>query len=56
MNFRGRGSKPTEGDFLGAVTAQPDIRLFLVFGQDESAIADIAARAASELGRGSRAD
>ena len=50
MSFRGRGKKPTESDFLGAVSAQPDIRLFLVFGQDESAIADIAARAANELG------
>ncbi|NJM50270.1 MAG: hypothetical protein HC843_04760 [Sphingomonadales bacterium] len=50
MSFRGGQKKLTEGDFVAAVTARPDIRLFLIFGQDTSAIADIAARAAAALG------
>jgi DNA polymerase III subunit delta len=50
MSFGGRAKKPGESDFIQAVTARHDIRLFLVFGQDESAAADIAARAAKSLG------
>lgn len=43
-------SNAKERAFIGAITARPDIRLFLVFGQDESAIADIAAQMAAQLG------
>jgi DNA polymerase III subunit delta len=50
MSFGARGGKVTEADFIAAITKRPDIRLFLVFGQDESAIADIAAQLASALG------
>jgi DNA polymerase III subunit delta len=50
MSF-GRGvKKPSEGDFIKAISARPDIRLFLIFGQDPSAITDIAARMAAQLG------
>ncbi len=51
MSFgRGGSSKPSEGDFIKAVATRADIRLFLIFGPDESAVADIAARAAAALG------
>ena len=50
MSFAARGSKVNEADFIAAITKRPDIRLFLVFGQDESAIADIAAQLAAQLG------
>ena len=49
-------SNPKERAFIGAVAARPDIRFFLVFGQDESAIADIAAQMATQLGRAERID
>jgi DNA polymerase III subunit delta len=47
---------PKEKAFVGAITARPDVRLFLVFGQDESAIADIAAQMAAQLGGAERVD
>ena len=47
---------PKERAFVGAITARPDIRLFLIFGQDESAIADIAAQMAVQLGGAERID
>ena len=50
MSFRASGGKVSEADFIAAITRRPDIRLFLVFGQDESAIADIAAQLAAQLG------
>jgi DNA polymerase III subunit delta len=50
MSFGARGGKVSEADFIAAITKRPDIRLFLVFGQDESAAADIAAQLAAQLG------
>jgi DNA polymerase III subunit delta len=50
MSFRGTPKKPSEADFIGAVTSRPDIRLFLIFGPDESAAADIAARMSTAIG------
>jgi DNA polymerase III subunit delta len=47
---------PKERSFIGAVTARPDIRLFFIFGQDESAIADIAGQMAVQLGAAERVD
>ena len=47
---------PKERAFVGAITARPDIRLFLIFGQDESAIADIAAQMAEQFGGAERID
>ncbi len=49
-------SNPKERSFIGAVTARPDIRLFFIFGQDESAIADVAAQMAAQLGQAERVD
>ncbi len=52
MSFRAAPKKPSEADFIGAIKTRPDIRLFLIFGQDESAAADIAARMAAQVGAG----
>lgn len=49
-------SSPKERAFISAITARPDVRLFLIFGQDESAIADIAGQMASQLGGAERID
>ncbi|MGB5078298.1 MAG: DNA polymerase III subunit delta [Sphingorhabdus sp.] len=49
-------TSPKERAFVSAITARPDIRLFLVFGQDESAIADIASKLAAQLGGAERID
>lgn len=49
-------SNPKERAFISAITARPDVRLFLVFGQDESAIADIASQMAAQLGGAERID
>jgi DNA polymerase III subunit delta len=49
-------SNPKERAFIGAITARPDIRLFFIFGQDESAIADIAGQMAAQLGGAERID
>jgi len=43
-------SSPKERAFISAITSRPDIRFFLIFGQDESAIADIASQMAAALG------
>lgn len=42
--------KLREQDFIAAIDSRRDVRLFLVFGQDESAIASIAAAMAARLG------
>lgn len=42
--------KLREQDFIAAIESRRDVRLFLVFGQDESAIASIAAAMAARLG------
>ncbi|HEV7233176.1 MAG TPA: DNA polymerase III subunit delta [Sphingorhabdus sp.] len=47
---------PKERAFIGAITARPDIRLFFIFGQDESTIADIASQMAAQLGGAERID
>ncbi len=49
-------SSSKERAFISAISARPDVRLFLVFGQDESAIADIAAQMAAQLGATERID
>ena len=49
-------SSPKERSFIGAVTARPDIRLFFIFGQDESSVADIAAQMAVQFGSAERVD
>lgn len=49
-------SSPKERAFISAISARTDIRLFLVFGQDESAIADIAAQLAAQLEGAERID
>ena len=43
-------AKLREGDFVAAIDARPDIRLFFIFGQDESAIAAMASAMAAKLG------
>jgi DNA polymerase III subunit delta len=43
-------SKLKETDFVAAITARPDIRLFFIFGQDESAIAAMAGAMAAKMG------
>jgi DNA polymerase III subunit delta len=47
---------PKERAFISAITARPDVRLFLIFGQDESAIGDIATQMAAGLGQAERID
>ncbi len=42
--------KLREGDFVAAISSRPDIRLFLIFGQDESAIAAMASTMAANMG------
>jgi DNA polymerase-3 subunit delta len=42
-------AKLSEKDFVAAIEKRPDIRLFFVFGQDESAISSIAAALAARL-------
>ncbi len=49
-------STPKERAFISAITTRPDVRLFFIFGQDESAIADIAGQMASQLGGAERID
>ncbi len=49
-------SSPKERNFIGAITARTDIRLFFIFGQDESTVADIAAQMAGQLGGAERVD
>jgi DNA polymerase III subunit delta len=49
-------TSPKERAFISAITARPDVRLFFIFGQDESAIADIAGQMAAQLGGAERVD
>jgi DNA polymerase III subunit delta len=48
--FPAKAAKSSESDFIASITKRPEIRLFFVFGQDESAAADIAAQLAQQLG------
>jgi DNA polymerase III subunit delta len=43
-------AKLSEKDFISAIESRPEIRLFFVFGQDESAISSIANALAARLG------
>jgi DNA polymerase III subunit delta len=47
--------KLREADFIAAIQSRPDIRLFLIFGQDESAISAMASAMASKMGAGAEA-
>jgi DNA polymerase III subunit delta len=47
--------KMREADFVAAITARPDIRLFFLFGQDESTIAGMASAMAARMGDGAEA-
>jgi DNA polymerase-3 subunit delta len=49
-------SSAKERSFIGAVTTRPDIRLFFIFGQDESANTDIASQMAAQLAGAERVD
>ena len=49
-------SNPKERSYINAVSARPDIRLFFIFGQDESAITDIAAKMTAQLAGSERID
>ncbi len=44
-----KAPKLGEGDFVAAITQRPELRLFLIYGQDESAIAAIAQAMAAKL-------
>lgn len=50
MSYSRAAKKPSEGDFVKAINTRSDIRLFLIFGQDPSAISDIAAKMSAEIG------
>lgn len=43
--------KLREGDFVAAISTRKDIRLFLIFGQDESAISAMAGDMAAQMGQ-----
>jgi DNA polymerase III subunit delta len=47
--------KLREADFVAAIKDRPDIRLFFIFGQDESGIAAIASAMATKMGPGAEA-
>jgi DNA polymerase-3 subunit delta len=49
-------SNAKERNVIGAITARPDIRLFFIFGQDESAITDIATQMSAQLAGSERID
>lgn len=49
-------SNAKERSFIGSITTRDDIRLFFIFGQDESAIADIASQMAAQLDGAERID
>ena len=42
-------SSAKERSFISAIGARPDVRMFFIFGQDESAVADIASQMAALL-------
>jgi DNA polymerase III subunit delta len=50
MSFRGAAKKPVESDFVAGITANPLVRLFLIYGPDESMVADMAAQMAARIG------
>jgi DNA polymerase III subunit delta len=45
-------AKLREGDFVASITSRPDIRLFFIFGQDDSAIDAMAAAMVAKMGAG----
>ena len=47
--------KLREADFVAAIKDRPDIRLFFIFGQDESGISAIASAMAAKMGPGAEA-
>ena len=49
-------SNAKERSFISAIAARPDVRLFFIFGQDESAITDIAAQMTAQLVGSERID
>lgn len=49
-------SNAKERSFVNAITARPDIRMFFIFGQDESAVADIASQMTAQLTGSERID
>lgn len=46
------GGKLREADFVAAIKTRPDVRLFFIFGQDESAAAAMASQMAANMGAG----
>ena len=49
-------SSAKERSFISAISARPDIRLFFIFGQDESAVVDIAGQMSAQLAGSERID
>ena len=49
-------SNAKERNVISAITARPDIRLFFIFGQDESAVTDIAMQMSAQLTGSERID
>ena len=49
-------SSAKERSFISAISARPDVRLFFIFGQDESAVADIAGQMSAQLAGSERID
>jgi DNA polymerase-3 subunit delta len=49
-------SSAKERSFISAIGARPDVRMFFIFGQDESAVADIASQMAALLVGSERVD
>ncbi|OYZ90059.1 MAG: hypothetical protein B7Y00_00390, partial [Sphingomonadales bacterium 17-56-6] len=49
-------SNAKERSFISAIGARPDVRMFFIFGQDESAVADIASQMAALLVGSERVD
>jgi DNA polymerase III subunit delta len=47
--------KLREADFIAALQSRPDVRLFLIFGQDESAISAMASAMAANMGAAAEA-
>ncbi len=48
-------AKLREADFVASIGTRPEIRLFFIFGQDESAIAGMASAMAAKMGPGAEA-
>ncbi len=49
MTPKPAGNNPKERTFIGSINSRPDVRLFLVFGPDESAVADVADALAAQM-------